>query len=953
MTRLVRTSYYHVLVCLALLFSASMLIGCASNNSDAMPQLEPPDPIEIEALAIPSQGAMQLIWMNPAIANITSFNISWVGPTNGSAQKSDQTMPGERAVYDITGLTDESNYTFLVFARIGDGAESTLILNLTARTGVNADGDSLPDSLDDDDDNDTKDDGDDDCPRGGQVNWVSNASADYDGDGCRDGFAEETDDDNDGRPNDAPDDCPQGELNWDSTDTALDFDQDGCRDRDEDTPIFTEDSYEFEFLSGQFEQPGEIGMVATRHPVTDFVRINGTEDIEIVITTATTAVLSARTDLAAGDYVVWLRAENAVGQTEVMVLVRVATQLTSDATVFEMAIPSQGGMQLIWEYRDLMNVTSFNISWVGPTNGSAQKSDQTMPGERAVHDITGLTDESNYTFLVFARIGDGAESTLIVNLTASTGVNADGDSLPDSLDDDDDNDAKDDGDDDCPRAGEVNWVSNTTSDHDGDGCRDGFAEEIDDDNDGKLNAAPDACPRGVLDWDSTDTALDFDQDGCRDMDEDAPIFIQNSYVFEFPPNRRGEINEIATRHPVTIFQRINGTENIEIGRTTDTTAVLSARAPLTVGDYVVWLRAENAINQTGIMVLIRVTDIPTDPPTLLRERTVIRPVPGEPYNGAPNLIFENSYTVTRHNELGLGNFSGFDTSIFGFDEFGNFNITEPLDPAKIQSLVLKITAENDRGDTEGFIHILVQDPANRSFYFSADGSVPVIGRIHPTLTSPDDAARRRFEIVEGNATLFEMNNANGDLSVTQAPSAGMHRLRVAERYGTGDALEEYFANVEVVGRKKIGNEKFHYVHWMAENAWIKPADAANLPEIDVRSGDNIRFVCPVARSAFPFPNVYSFTGRQSVDRCPVVLIQQDEPTSQGGCPRPGAMPSLAISQTSANLGSATSVGSGLPFYFGSFAGLTLRENSRADRVATTCEAGMKMQLNVLPPADSN
>ena len=35
------------------------------------------------------------------------------------------------------------------------------------------------------------------CPRG-ETGWTSNASTDYDGDGCRDGFAEETDDDHDG-----------------------------------------------------------------------------------------------------------------------------------------------------------------------------------------------------------------------------------------------------------------------------------------------------------------------------------------------------------------------------------------------------------------------------------------------------------------------------------------------------------------------------------------------------------------------------------------------------------------------------------------------------------------------------------------------------------------------------------------------------------------------------------
>ena len=99
MTEFVRTPYYHVLVCLAFLFSALILIGCGSNKAAAIPQtkvmkmpIKPP--IEIEPMAIPSKGAMRLIWMNPSITDITSFNISWVGPTAGSAQKNNQTMPG-------------------------------------------------------------------------------------------------------------------------------------------------------------------------------------------------------------------------------------------------------------------------------------------------------------------------------------------------------------------------------------------------------------------------------------------------------------------------------------------------------------------------------------------------------------------------------------------------------------------------------------------------------------------------------------------------------------------------------------------------------------------------------------------------------------------------------------------------------------------------------------------
>ena len=95
--------------------------------------------------------------------------------------------------------------------------------------------------------------------------------------------------------------------------------------------------------------------------------------------------------------------------------------------------------------------------------------------------------------------------------------NFDGDLKGDACDNDDDNDGLHDVLDDC-RYGVLNWnQSNTSLDHDADGCKD-IEEDNDDDNDG-ITDNLDNCPSGALDW-TVDNSTDLDGDGCRDIDED-------------------------------------------------------------------------------------------------------------------------------------------------------------------------------------------------------------------------------------------------------------------------------------------------------------------------------------------------------------------------------------------------------------------------------------------------
>ena len=107
---------------------------------------------------------------------------------------------------------------------------------------------------------------------------------------------------------------------------------------------------------------------------------------------------------------------------------------------------------------------------------------------------------------------DNCLNTANVNQT-----NFDSDLKGDACDNDDDNDGLHDVLDDC-QYGALEWnQSDTSLDHDADGCKDSV-EDDDDDNDGILDI-DDNCQAGILEW-TPDNTTDMDGDGCRDEDED-------------------------------------------------------------------------------------------------------------------------------------------------------------------------------------------------------------------------------------------------------------------------------------------------------------------------------------------------------------------------------------------------------------------------------------------------
>jgi len=107
------------------------------------------------------------------------------------------------------------------------------------------------------------------------------------------------------------------------------------------------------------------------------------------------------------------------------------------------------------------------------------------------------------------------------NISNAGQDNHDSDSMGDVCDPDDDNDgilSDLSGADDCP-FGEIDWISSSSTDHDGDGCKDSHSEDQDDDNDG-VNDGVDDCSKGDLEWISDSSSSDYDSDGCRDSSED-------------------------------------------------------------------------------------------------------------------------------------------------------------------------------------------------------------------------------------------------------------------------------------------------------------------------------------------------------------------------------------------------------------------------------------------------
>ncbi len=116
------------------------------------------------------------------------------------------------------------------------------------------------------------------------------------------------------------------------------------------------------------------------------------------------------------------------------------------------------------------------------------------------YDFTGLDDQADWTFRIIGTLSDGEEQEVTIVFVweenredhesggIRSGINTDGDGRADSVDEDDDNDGIGDSAGDACPTGKTGWTSDSSTDNDGDGCRD-ESEDIDDDGDGLIEIA--------------------------------------------------------------------------------------------------------------------------------------------------------------------------------------------------------------------------------------------------------------------------------------------------------------------------------------------------------------------------------------------------------------------------------------------------------------------------------
>ena len=136
--------------------------------------------------------------------------------------------------------------------------------------------------------------------------------------------------------------------------------------------------------------------------------------------------------------------------------------------------------------------------------------------------LTSMDTQGGVDFFVTKMSADSDGDEITDNLDNCPSVfnngqsDLDSDTIGDLCDTDDDNDGVLDSADSCYQ-GEIGWLSNSTTDHDSDGCRDAL-EDLDDDNDG-VDDSLDSCSIGATGW-SSSAATDHDSDGCQDSSED-------------------------------------------------------------------------------------------------------------------------------------------------------------------------------------------------------------------------------------------------------------------------------------------------------------------------------------------------------------------------------------------------------------------------------------------------
>ena len=450
--------------------------GCRDNDEDTVLAILPMG-ISFTGLFSSGAGGLLLNWTNPV--RVFSWNISSVivdDPILGrevelSGANVSLAYEGNSS-YQAYGLFLGINYNFRIGLRFdNDRVWGGWVSRQVVYFAVDSDSDNIGNL------NDL-------CPNG-ESGWISNSRTDYDGDGCRDGYAEEDDDDNDGKENLA-DNCPRGLIgggnDWDRVVSGRgvnDRDDDGCRDEDEDTVLAIP---ELQVNSVRWVSYGVGNLLLT------WINPARSSSWDISSVTLDPSI-------------------SEIGATVVLSIISLDYKGVS---VYALSGFSLG------------DTFTLNISLMfdnGRVSGG-------WVSRQIVYSLPDYDDDGVADIVDSCRRGES-------RWVSDNSTDYDGDGCRDGYaeEDDDDNDGVRNQFDILCGRGEIGWISNRSTDYDGDGCRDGYAEEQDDDSDGKENLA-DNCPRGLIgggnDWDrivSGQRTNDLDDDGCRDEDEDTTIAI--------------------------------------------------------------------------------------------------------------------------------------------------------------------------------------------------------------------------------------------------------------------------------------------------------------------------------------------------------------------------------------------------------------------------------------------
>ena len=454
---------------------------------------------------------------------------------------------------DVCDLDDDNDL-------IADLADDCALGQLGWQSSLTTDWDidGCQDSGEDgDDDSDTVGDATDRCdPDSGlaasQKDWDSQTGEgtnDYDGDGCRDGFAEETDSDNDNVP-DTTDRCDFGSFFLSTS--ANDHDADGCQDSGEDADDDNDDRPDgSDACDPDSEVSGQsIDWTRTARAKTydDGCRDQGALGEDLDDDNDGIQDDADLCDPSSGVQSAFFESdESSDFDTDGCQDSGEDTDDDNDGRLDGVDDCSPSGD----EPSDLDWISSASTDH--DTDGcqdSSEDGDDDNDGELDGDDACARGDlgwisgpGTDYDDDGCRDAGedldddsDGEEdagdlcltSSLEFTSTPSTDYDDDGCEDDSEEDLDDDNDARSDESDDCDPDDEADsdlgWTSTPTTDRDSDGCQDG-SEDTDDDNDGRLDAM-DACDpdstgvgTGDLDW-TADESSDYELDGCQDDGED-------------------------------------------------------------------------------------------------------------------------------------------------------------------------------------------------------------------------------------------------------------------------------------------------------------------------------------------------------------------------------------------------------------------------------------------------